>query len=330
MNLDEFAFFNQQLAAMLRDGIPLEGALRQLVAGMRAGQLRDELQQLEADLAKGTPLQEALRARRLPQFYVAMLEVGAQSNNLPGVLTLLADYYRHCHTLLTRLKGLMVYPMIVLVGSFGLSCLLSFVLTHWFWPSFFVEFVGRSYSFTLSILHLWIAPVLLGLAVLVAIVAASVPAIRRALRWRLPAFKESALSQAASAMTLMLRGGVTLEKALSLAEQLERGAIAGLELAQWRTRLAAGHGKFTEFARPGRAFPPLFIWLVAHGGEDLAAGFARAAELYRARAAYRRELLLYSALPCSVMLLGLVILMQIQPMFSGLVHLLQMLGADKL
>jgi len=27
MKLDEFAFFNQQLSAMLRDGIPLESAL---------------------------------------------------------------------------------------------------------------------------------------------------------------------------------------------------------------------------------------------------------------------------------------------------------------
>ena len=55
MKHDEFAFFNQQLAAMLRDGIPLEGALRRLCEEMRRGALRDELQALEADLAKGTP-----------------------------------------------------------------------------------------------------------------------------------------------------------------------------------------------------------------------------------------------------------------------------------
>lgn len=324
MNLDEFAFFNQQLAAMLRDGIPLEGALRQLIAGMRAGQLRDELQQLETDLAKGTPLQEALRARRLPQFYVAMLEVGAQSNNMPGVLTLLADYYRHCHTLLTRVKGLMVYPLIVLVGAFGLSCLLGMLMTTVFVPS--VTALGGRVPGPFPIVTLWASPVLLGVAAAAAAVAVGAPGVRRALRWRLPAFKESALSQVASAMALMLRGGVTLEKALSLAEQLERGTIAGLELAQWRARLAAGHGKFTEFARPSRAFPPLFIWLVAHGGEDLAAGFARAAELYTARAAYRAELLLYSALPCSVMLLGAMICAQIQPAFFVFADFIRMLG----
>ena len=30
MKLDEFAFVNQQLAGMLKSGVPLEGALRQL------------------------------------------------------------------------------------------------------------------------------------------------------------------------------------------------------------------------------------------------------------------------------------------------------------
>ena len=56
MKNDEFAFFNQQLAAMLRDGVPLEGALRRLCNEMRHGELRTELEQLEADLARGTPL----------------------------------------------------------------------------------------------------------------------------------------------------------------------------------------------------------------------------------------------------------------------------------
>ena len=56
MNYDEFAFFNQQLASMLREGIPLEGALQQLAAGMRSGPLRDEIQRLEHDLEQGLPL----------------------------------------------------------------------------------------------------------------------------------------------------------------------------------------------------------------------------------------------------------------------------------
>ena len=130
MKYDEFAFMNEQLAAMLRDGLPLEGALRQLCAGMRHGPLRSELEKLEADLAKGTPLREAVRARQLPDLYRQMLEVGAQSNDLPAILTLLADHYQRRHVIWTRLKGLMVYPVIVLFGAFVLSCFLSFSLSE--------------------------------------------------------------------------------------------------------------------------------------------------------------------------------------------------------
>src|SRR5262245_33729593 len=120
MNNDELAFFNQQLAAMLRDGIPLEGALKQLCAGMKVGPLRNEMTQLENDLARGTPLNEAISRRALPEFYVRMIGAGARSNDLPGVLTLLADYYQRTNAVWNRLKGLMVYPFLVLLVSVGM------------------------------------------------------------------------------------------------------------------------------------------------------------------------------------------------------------------
>ena len=90
MKTDEFAFFNQQLAAMLRDGLPLEGALQRLSAEMGDATLKAELQFLEAELRKGTPLAEALAPRALPEFYKRMILVGVQSNDLSGVLILVA------------------------------------------------------------------------------------------------------------------------------------------------------------------------------------------------------------------------------------------------
>jgi type IV pilus assembly protein PilC len=314
------------LAAMLRDGIPLEGALRKLCAEMRQGALKSELQMLEVDLAKGVPLREAVRVRRLPELYQHMLEVGVQSNDLPAVLTLLADYYQRRHTIWTRLKGLMVYPMIVLVAAFLLSCFLSFVLASFIWPNMTLLTGGASTP--AASLGMWIPPVVLGLAAAAAFIGVTVPPVRRALRWRLPAFKEASLAQVASAMWLMLRSGVPLDIALALVERLEEGTCAGVELAQWRQRLASGQGKFPEMAPAGRAFPPLFVWMVAHAGEDLAAGFQRAAEIYQARASYRAELLLYSALPCSVLALGLMIVIQIQPVLASLIAFMNAIGGD--
>jgi type II secretory pathway component PulF len=86
MKYEELALVNQQLAGMLKSGIPLEGALRQLSANMRRGRLREELQALEADLAKGVPLKEALATRALPEFYVKMVQLGARTGDLRELL----------------------------------------------------------------------------------------------------------------------------------------------------------------------------------------------------------------------------------------------------
>jgi type II secretory pathway component PulF len=324
MNYDEFAFFNQQLAAMLRDGIPLEGALRQLCAGMRTGPLRAEMQQLEADLARGTPLKEALAKRALPPFYIQMLEIGVRSNDLPGVLTLLADYYHRANALWTRLKGLMVYPVIVIIVSLGLTFLLSLTFSR-FMPNMFDQVTPVS---PLAIAGIWLPPVFLALLALLGLAAVSIPSWRASLRWRLPAFREASLAQLASAITLMLRNGTTLAEALALAETLEAATPAGRGLAQWRTLVETGQGKPTQWPAANPPFPPLFLWLVQNGGEDVAGGFQKAAEIYRSRASYRIELALYGALPISILLLGQMVFWQVAPMLKALIQLMNMIGGD--
>jgi type II secretory pathway component PulF len=326
MKLDEFAFFNQQLAAMLRDGIPLEGALQRLCEEMRRGALRDELQLLETDLAGGVPLAEALAARKLPELYKRMILVGVKSGDLPGALTLLADYLQRQSSLWMRLKGLMVYPCIVLFAAFLLACFLSYILSTFLWGNF--AFLAGHSRVPAVWAGLWVSPVFLGLAVVAALVAVSVPPIRRRLRWRLPAFKEASLAQVASAMGLMLKNGVPLADALSFVEQLEHGTIAAKEIAEWRGRLASGRGKFSEMAAASRVFPPLFVWTIAQSGEDLTSGFQRAAELYQARAMYCSELLLYSVLPCSVLALAVMIVVQILPVFGTLTSFLTNISGD--
>jgi len=81
-------------------------------------------------------------------------------------------------------------------------------------------------------------------------------------------------------------------------------------------------------AADSKVFPPLFVWMVGHSGEDLAAGFQRVAETYQSRSNYRSELLLYSALPCAVLGLGLMIIIQIQPVISVFTALINGLSGE--
>ncbi len=326
MNLDEFACFNQQLAVLLKNGVPLEGALHQLSAQFHDRRLRIELDRLGEDLALGLPLPEALAARRLPDFYRRMVSLGVAGADLPGMLTLLGDHYQRSHLLWSRLRLLLVYPFLVLAAAFGLSLLLGGLVFN-FLATFGPVFTNlgcydqnSTVATTLLIITTCLPPVLVGLLALAAGTVWVVPSWRARLRWWLPAAHDASLAELAESMTLMLRQGANLADCLHLAGELEAGTRAAPELRVWGERLAAGRGRFTDFASPGRAFPRMYVWLIGNSGLDLAGGFQSAAEVYQARASQRADQLLQSTLPAAVVGLGLMLLAQLLPLAPIIVH----------
>ncbi len=95
---------------------------------------------------------------------------------------------------------------------------------------------------------------------------------------------------------------------------------AGADVIRWQRRLAEGHARFADLAADSKVVPPLFAWLVSGAQEDLAEGFGRAAEIYQARANYRVEMLLYAALPVSVLFVGGMVLSQAYPLIRLVVQ----------
>jgi type II secretory pathway component PulF len=178
-------------------------------------------------------------------------------------------------------------------------------------------------------LTMWTPPVVMGLIAVLGVAAVSVPGWRARLRWRVPAFREASLSQLASAIALMLKNGTTLAEALALAQALEAKTPAAWTLARWRQSVEAGHGKPTQWPAI-KPFPPLFLWLVQRSGEDPAAGFQKAAEIYQARASYKIEIALYGALPVSILLLGQMVFWQVMPLMRHLIWFMNTLGSDSL
>ena len=325
MNYDEFAFINQQLAGMLKAGIPLEGALKELSRNMQRGGLRDELLKLQSDLAAGMPLEKALDARSLPEFYKRMVQVGVKSNDLPAMLTMLADYYQRGNAIWTRLKGLMVYPLIVLVAGLCLSLLLYRFQASLISTMDFSHLIGNTAPLRVPF---WFVPLLLSLVLLGAAALLSIPSVRARMRWRLPAFREANLSQLAAAAELMLRRGVPLGDALLLLGSIEAGSPVGAELNRWQARLADGNSRIETMALERKLIPPLFVWILANAGENLADGFRQASEVYHHRAIYRIEMMLYAALPLSVLALGLLVMSEVFTLFGVMAQVMDALGGS--
>jgi type II secretory pathway component PulF len=157
----------------------------------------------------------------------------------------------------------------------------------------------------------WLPSLIVGIALLAAALAATLPTWRQRWRWRLPAFRDASLWQCASATHIMLQSGCTLNQALGLLRSLEVGTPAAAELGRWQQRLADGHAQFQSIADGSQVFPPLFIWIVSNAHEQLAEGFRQAGEIYRRRAVYRIEAFLYAVLPVSVIVMGLAIFLQV-------------------
>ena len=331
MNLDELTFTNRQLADMLKSGVPLEGSLRQLCSTMSRGELRTELQALVQDLTKGVPLEEALDSRKLPDFYVKMIKVGVKSNNLPAVLTMLADYYSRVNNLQTRLKGLLIYPVIVLVVMLVLTFGIAYANQNLVAGIFFNEpemsaLVSSTLNSSSSTVMMW-SPVFLSVILAVGfLVCLGSSKIRRSLRWKLPGFREASLSQIASSMNIMLRGGCTLDDSLQMVQQMEKDNPAGEELAQWHQRLASGRGKIREIAQPGRVFPLEFVWMLGCDEEKLVAGFERTSQLYYDREKQRTAMFLQGIVPIAICTLGVIAALQFYPLVRVLTTMMEHMG----
>jgi len=328
MNHEQLAFFNQQLAGMLKSGLPLEGSLRQLSASMRRGELRDEIAALEADLAQGVPLEQAIEKRRLPDLYKSMLRAGARSGDLPGVLTMAADHYAHTHATWLRLKGLMVYPGLVLITAFSIAVLLGAIYTHMLRGS--AEALGGMFGRPMNLwwmqVSIWLPVLFIAGPLVLFLATVFIRPLRQRARWVLPGFRESSLSQLASTIAVLLENGTDLGTAISVAERNESHPRVQRELSAWKQRLAAGARHFHEIAPAGRVVPAFFVWLVAGAGENWARGFRRAAQAYDNRARFRTELLLYAALPVTILLLGIFIVTEAVPVMQGFIRMMNDLG----
>ena len=330
MKPDELAFANEQLAGMLKSGLPLEGSLRELTASVKSGSLRTELEALEKDLAKGTELPKALDNRDLPPLYIRMLKVGVKGGNLPEVLQCMADHYRRESALWIRLKSLMIYPLLVLVVAIAFAFGVDWIgeeiwkIVYGTWPRDMPD--PRKEG--LTGLLLWVPRIFLVLFALGALAVWALPGWRHNLRWQLPAFHEAALSQVAASVAMLLRSGCPLDEALGLVRELEGNSPGGIKLGEWSDRLARGQGKPNEFAKGGVAFPSLFTWILKSGDEDLAAGFERAAEIYHTRAMNRADISLCYFWPLSILTIGYVVGSQTIISFLPLIRMMDSLGSE--
>tara|TARA_B100001173_G_scaffold149515_1_gene129630 strand:- start:69 stop:1082 length:1014 start_codon:yes stop_codon:yes gene_type:complete len=332
MNTDELAFVNRQLAGMLKAGIPMESGLKKITESMTDSKLKAQLNQLGSRLEKGQLVDKAVVDLDLPETYKRLLALGQASQSMPKVLICVADYYERIGTLATRLRGLAVYPMLILICGIivsGLMAYLSVVLKN--------DLVsitqtaegdtGRAPWFSIygsvwfSVFPMCVF--LVGLCVYSFILRSQ--KMRKYLSWKIPMLRDAALAQYASLTEVLLSSGAPLPEVMKMVSKLENGSEMEADLKKIEQRLSEGQASYEAASRGCKAIPGFFNWIVSQGGEDVATGFSHARSIYSGRAENKIQAFLHCFLPINILLIGILLLGFCLPHLAILTDLLRMI-----
>ncbi len=132
--VQEFLVFNQELAALLRAGLPLLQAIDLMLERMKPGTFRSVLTEVRDKVKSGTDLSEAFAefGDLFPRLYPSSLKAGEKSGDLELVIRRFIRYMRLVLDARRRVFSALTYPVVLVV----LSMVMIAVMTIYVVPRF--------------------------------------------------------------------------------------------------------------------------------------------------------------------------------------------------
>ena len=116
INTREFLVFNQELATLLKAGMPLVQSLDLLKRRVESPIFRSVLDDVHEKVRSGTALSDAFagQGELFPRVYTASLLAGERSGNLDAVLRRYVEYTKIIQTVKSKTISALVYPAILI------------------------------------------------------------------------------------------------------------------------------------------------------------------------------------------------------------------------
>ncbi|MDH5264372.1 MAG: type II secretion system F family protein [Betaproteobacteria bacterium] len=282
VSADEVGVLTQEIATLLGAGLPLDRSLEILVGLAENDRVAAVLTKVRNEVRGGASLSKALEAQGtvFSRFYVNMIRAGEAGGALADVLARLSEFMERSKELRESVKSALIYPAIlVFVAVLSVAVLLGVVVPQ-FEPIFAQS--GKALPFVTELVlgagalmrGYWWAFVLGGVA-MVFIVSRRLRTPEAKLGWDrvvlgLPVVGDlvAKVETARLARTLgtLLRNGVSLVNALSIARETMDNTYLAAALAEIGRELKTGRG----FAKPmmeTRRFPPFAVHMIQVGEE---------------------------------------------------------------
>jgi type IV pilus assembly protein PilC len=125
--IGRFLVFNQEIASLLKAGLPLLQALDLMLERMEKGLFRNILTDVRDRVRTGEELSEAFarHAQAFPRLYPASLKAGEKSGELEKVLRRFVRYLKLVTDARKRVVSALVYPAVLVSLSIGMLFVLS-------------------------------------------------------------------------------------------------------------------------------------------------------------------------------------------------------------
>src|SRR2546421_580385 len=318
---NDFLLFNQQLAALLRAGIPILQAITMLRRRATSVRLRTVLEEVEEAIRGGAALSQAFAAQgaTFPRIYTASILAGERSGALDDVLSRYVTYMRRSVGLRRKIRGALAYPAFLLFACLGMVIFLTtFVVPRM--SDLFSGFGNNLPTVTVIVLTIsgtltrnvfWVVPALIvgsiGLFIWSRTPGGRLVIDRVMLRLPLAGklLVQMTASQAARSLATLLAGGITIVESWEIAAE----SITNLELRHRSSAilpLIREGRSFTESLETAKWMPDLAIDMIGIGERSgsLREMLDEVATFYEAESEVRLEQLTTTLEPAILVVMG--------------------------
>ena len=277
----ELVAFSRQLSLMFKAKIPLTQSLKTLVEQVKNREFKEKILMISDEIEGGAPFSQALS--RFPKlfssFFVNMIKSGEASGTLSESLDYLADHLEREYHLLSKLKGSLTYPALIIIVSVGVLLMMMF---------FVIPNLARVLTETGQVLPLptriviglsdflrhrgWILLALIAIGSFFASRYLGTPAGRKfrdKMALRIPFIKTFLkmilVSRFAENLSTLIAGGLPITQSLEITADVVGNSVYKEIITEIKEEVRGGKKISFILAKYPEQFPPLLVQMVIIG-----------------------------------------------------------------
>jgi len=281
VSIEEKINFARHLALIIKAGLPILEGLRIIQRQKLSRALRSAIDQMATDLNNGQFLADSLDRHRhvFGDFFINVIRVGETSGTLHENLLYLADELKKSKILQSKVRSAMIYPVILVVMTVGVTTFLTFYV----FPKLLGVFadLGTELPLTTKILIIVLTFFRAYLAYIIVGFILSLIFLRFLLRreevkygfdWfllKIPVLRglivDTSVTNFTRIFALLLRSGINIVEALTIVSSTFTNLVYMKSLKHAANEIKRGGSLGQFFAKHTDLYPPILVAMIEVG-----------------------------------------------------------------